>query len=439
MIDIIKTRVLRLGKLTLALAGIILIFVVLGFNKIAEILCYLMYMTNALPYTTVEVISNILRFGIAFVVLGFYIYYTVSGEWDLNYKLICRHRLKEKDYEYKSEYNENIENIQIYKNKKYKDITVLDILRAYEFERQKCLFCKINNHYMLLRDISIKDIEGSILNIKVYKYNKKSLLNNKDLYGYEYSVQANADKIENMGETECDRYFKHSMEINEDNIKDSFMDDMKDSIKTIKIALLVVFAVGVSMFSSRIYKTTVSKSMIEASGVIVESANSGVKVLFDRAADVDLLPKINSNLAQIDEEILKKFNSEGWKIRITTEDMRSDGYYFGLRSDGIITGATSFEYKYITIPNTEDCIDASVIHEMGHVIDQWKYTMSDEWMEIYNKEKDKYIRDYARTNQFEGFACAYMEYVIVNESLQYRCPETYNYIDKIIKEIKEKY
>ena len=438
-IDIFRVRVLRLGKLTLALAGFILVCVVIGFNKLASILGYMMFMTNALPYSTVEIINNILRFGIAFIILVFYIYYALSGEWDLNFKLICRHKVKDQCYEYIDEYNEKIESIQIYRDKKYTDISVLDLLRVYELERQKCLFCKINNHYMLLRDVAVRDINGQSLKIKVYKYNKKSLVNNKNLFGYEYSIDNTKDEQKILETTECDKYFKHSMEMNEDDIKDSFMEDMKDSVKTLKIVCLLVGAVGISMFGSKIYKNVVNKAMIEASGVIVESANSGVKIIFDRAADVALLPKINANLAQIDEEVLNKFNKEGWKIRITTEDLRSDGYYFGLRSDGMITGATSFECKYITIPNTEECIDASVIHEMGHVIDHWKYTMTSEWIEIYNKEKDKYIRDYAKTNQFEGFACAYMEYVIVNESLKHRCPETYEYIDKIIQDIKVKY
>ena len=64
--------------------------------------------------------------------------------------------------------------------------------------------------------------------------------------------------------------------------------------------------------------------------------------------------------------------------------------------------------------------------------------MTSEWLDIYNREKDNYVREYAKTNQFEGFACAYMEYVIMPNSLKERCPDTFNFINNITMEMERK-
>ena len=228
------------------------------------------------------------------------------------------------------------------------------------------------------------------------------------------------------------------MEHNETDIKDSFKEDINEGLVFVKKTVVTVGLLAVTIWAGRNVQIIGYKNVVESNGTIVTSVNNGVKVVFDNSEDTVLMPKINTQLAQIKPELLEYFNENGWKIRITDNSEMDHGFYFGSIGNGNVSGATSFTYKYIIIPNNEDDIDASVIHEMGHVLDSWKYTMTSEWLDIYNREKDNYVREYAKTNQFEGFACAYMEYVIMPNSLKERCPDTFNFINNITMEMERK-
>ena len=125
MLDIIKTRIQRTGKLTLVLALVILSFSVLVFGTLANMLVYMLYMIKLFDYDTVILIGNIMRYSAALVTLVYCILCVINGQWDLNYKLIIRHRLEDKYYskEY-DEYTEKIYKISIYEGKKYKEIGI---------------------------------------------------------------------------------------------------------------------------------------------------------------------------------------------------------------------------------------------------------------------------------------------------------------------------
>lgn len=438
MLDIIKTRIQRTGKLTLVLALVILSFSVLVFGALANILVYMLYMIKLFDYDTVILIGNIMRYSAAIVTLVYCILCVINGQWDLNYKLIIRHRLEDKYYskEY-DEYTEKIDKISIYEGKKYKEIGIIDLIKSYDLEKKKCLFCKINNHIMMIRDLDINNLEGDSLIIKRYKYIGKQLLNNSNLYGYGYVIDKSS-KSNVMSVQYSDIYFKNSMEHNETDIKDSFKEDINEGLVFVKKTVVTVGLLAVTIWAGRNVQIIGYKNVVESNGTIVTSVNNGVKVVFDNSGDTVLMPKINTQLAQIKPELLEYFNENGWKIRITDNYEMDHGFYFGSIGNGNVSGATSFTYKYIIIPNNEDDIDASVIHEMGHVLDSWKYTMTSEWLDIYNREKDNYVREYAKTNQFEGFACAYMEYVIMPNSLKERCPDTFNFINNITMEMERK-
>ena len=290
---------------------------------------------------------------------------------------------------------------------------------------------------MMIRDLDINNLEGDSLIIKRYKYIGKQLLNNSNLYGYEYVIDKSS-KSNVMPVQYSDVYFKNSMEHNETDIKDSFKEDINEGLIFVKKTVVTVGLLAVTIWAGRNVQIIGYKNVVESNGTIVTSVNNGVKVVFDNSEDTVLMPKINTQLAQIKPELLEYFNENGWKIRITDNSEMDHGFYFGSIGNGNVSGATSFTYKYIIIPNNEDDIDASVIHEMGHVLDSWKYTMTSEWLDIYNREKDNYVREYAKTNQFEGFACAYMEYVIMPNSLKERCPDTFNFINNITMEMERK-
>ena len=290
---------------------------------------------------------------------------------------------------------------------------------------------------MMIRDLDINNLEGDSLIIKRYKYIGKQLLNNSNLYGYGYVIDKSS-KSNVMPVQYSDIYFKNSMEHNETDIKDSFKEDINEGLVFVKKTVVTVGLLAVTIWAGRNVQIIGYKNVVESNGTIVTSVNNGVKVVFDNSEDTVLMPKINTQLAQIKPELLEYFNENGWKIRITDNSEMDHGFYFGSIGNGNVSGATSFTYKYIIIPNNEDDIDASVIHEMGHVLDSWKYTMTPEWLDIYNREKDNYVREYAKTNQFEGFACAYMEYVIMPNSLKERCPDTFNFINNITMEMERK-
>ena len=446
-LDIFKIRILRTGKLTLLMASAILIVSVLVFNMFAAMLERVMYTMNAGDNIILLLTIWLVRYGIALVVVGYCLIMCAKGEWDLNYKLIVRHRLKDKKYQKVGEYTEKLGDIYTYSNGEYHNVGNIALIKVYELEKQECLFVRVNGYYMALRDIKVEGQNIESLNtliITKYKYLGHQLLKNSDIYGYEFKVchrdldeqVENVENIENITfESDYTNYFKHSMETNETDLKDSFKEDMHVGMKYIlrgAVAILIMIA-GYSGYNY--FKLNTLKAINESQGLIVESTVCGVKVLFDDANDTWLMPHINSSLVQVNENVLKRFVAEDWKIRITSENMESTGFYFGWQSTGSISGATSFPYKYIIIPDNLSSVDGSVIHELGHFIDSWEHATKDAWANIYHTEKHKYLRDYARVNQFEGFACAYMEYVLVGDSLKNRCPETYEYIDNIIKTV----
>lgn len=439
LVDILKIRILRTGRLTLFMASVILIISVLVFNVFASSVERMMYMANFGDNILFKFLVWMLRYGIALIIVGYYTVMDLTGEWDLHYKLIVRHKLQDKKYIEIGKHYEKIRDIQIFTDKKYKSLGMIALLKVYELEKQKSLFAKINNHYMALRDIDVQEMNADVLVITKYKYIGKQLVTNNNLYAYSFKIIKGDDALDykEIGDIELDyeysTYFRNCMERNEIDLKDSLKEDMKVGMQFFKKGAIVICFLFIAYNAVNFYRLEVLKKMNEAHGIVVESTIEGVKVLFDDPNDTWLMPHINSSLVQVNPNTLKKFVAEGWKIKITSENMESNGFYFGWASTGSIAGATSFSYKYLIIPNNLDSVDASVIHELGHFIDHWHYTMTDEWINIYHTEKENYLREYAKVNQFEGFACAYMEYVIVGESLKQRAPQTYEFIDRIMK------
>ena len=263
MLDIIKTRIQRTGKLTLVLALVILSFSVLVFGTLANMLVYMLYMIKLFDYDTVILIGNIMRYSAAIVTLVYCILCVINGQWDLNYKLIIRHRLEDKYYskEY-DEYTEKIDKISIYEGKKYKEIGIIDLIKSYDLEKKKCLFCKINNHVMMIRDLDINNLEGDSLIIKRYKYIGKQLLNNSNLYGYGYVIDKSS-KSNVMPVQYSDIYFKNSMEHNETDIKDSFKEDINEGLVFVKKTVVTVGLLAVTIWAGRNVQIIGYKNVVE--------------------------------------------------------------------------------------------------------------------------------------------------------------------------------
>ena len=432
---ILSTRIKRLGRLAMRLAFFILIMAWLVFGSMSKWFEIAHAISNPAINEVAGIATVVTRYGISIIILIIYMFLAFSGQWDLNYKLICRHRVKENEYKEPIIYTEKIKNVQIYENHKLKEIKIFDLRNVSDFEKQSCLFVKINNHYIMIRDIKILDNDSDTLKIYAYPYKGNNLIYSKNLFGYEYEIIKNSNETaeKELLPTEIDKYFKHSMRMHETHIKDSFKEDLSEGFAFAKKVAVCLAIVIFGTFITRYTALSIEKYSIEKRATIVKSVEN-TPIVLDMATDTYLIPEIEKNLKQINPIILDDFVTSGWKIRITNESMESHGIYFGYRNEGPIIGATSTIYKYIIIPNNEEDINASVIHEMGHFIDDWKYSKTDEWDRIYFEEKDTYLRDYAKTNKFEGFACEYMDFVQRPLELVIKSPKTYGYIKKVLYE-----
>lgn len=222
------------------------------------------------------------------------------------------------------------------------------------------------------------------------------------------------------------------------DIYDSNIDDIKDNLKSkpMKAIIFVTFILVLILGSIIAYKLVIHKLVIESTSYHNEI--DGVDIIFDSEKDyIQYNDNIEYNLSQLPEFIKERFKADKWKIYITNEEMAESGLYWGLKDKSDIVGATSVIYKYIIIPNNDRSINMSVVHEMGHYIDKFKYTYTNEWKQIYLKECDNYLREYARTNRIEAFACEFMEFIQTPEELKEKAPQTYKYIENIVNELKK--
>lgn len=77
-------------------------------------------------------------------------------------------------------------------------------------------------------------------------------------------------------------------------------------------------------------------------------------------------------------------------------------------------------------------------HELFHALDDvndFKYTSSDDWFLIYNKEKGYFANEYFDTSIKEFFAesgSTYLKGELERLNLKEKCPETYAYIESIL-------
>lgn len=221
------------------------------------------------------------------------------------------------------------------------------------------------------------------------------------------------------------------------DVYDSNIEELKDNLKSthMRIILFLFFAVGIVFISILTYKLVIQKVVIELT--CYHSVIDNVNIIFDNKVDyTKYKDNIEYNLVQLPDSIKDRFTEDGWKIYITNEEMAESGLYWGLQDKSDIVGATSMIHKYIIIPNNDRSINMSVIHEMGHYIDRFEYTYTNEWENIYLKENSQYLRDYARTNRIEAFACEFMEYIQTPEELRDKAPITYSYIDKIVAQLE---
>ena len=128
---------------------------------------------------------------------------------------------------------------------------------------------------------------------------------------------------------------------------------------------------------------------------------------------------IRSAAPKANAKLLQRFEDEGYKFVVDTKL----GY----------TGLFSSRNKQITMRYQSNI----VYHELGHYLayTTGKTDLSDEFIKIYNKEKNKFdgdIKDYITSNSREYFAESYRDYVTRKTTLKKKRPQTYKYIEKVL-------
>lgn len=144
------------------------------------------------------------------------------------------------------------------------------------------------------------------------------------------------------------------------------------------------------------------------------------------------------------DNIMKKFNDDGWIIEFDDENKTKMIEYESNDSIGITINL----HKKIIISPKKRHIDESLLHEIGHYVDfQSNYCSKNEkFLEIFEKEKDFYKKNkfvfcyyngsYAKRNSEEYFAEMFQQYIMYPKITKLYAPMTCEYIEKVIEKIK---
>ncbi len=168
----------------------------------------------------------------------------------------------------------------------------------------------------------------------------------------------------------------------------------------------------------------------------------------DGDVDVQLLAVADRVLSRLPEELISLFRKSGWRICVTDKNL-SECFFDGLYES--LAGTTSMKEKTIYLENREGAIKRAALHEFGHFVDiQYGYFClflrapggkSEEFLRIYEKESDAFLAatGYAHKtyNSIEFFGEGFKEYFVRPDLVRDICPELYQYIGRVIKEVSK--
>lgn len=150
------------------------------------------------------------------------------------------------------------------------------------------------------------------------------------------------------------------------------------------------------------------------------------------------------NINDLPDEIINKFNEEGWTICFTGYTIA--GRYYNGSVKGSIAGLTDYNNHiiYISSKDSYPSFKHILYHEIGHFVDKYNDTTSDteEFIGIYEKEKDnisikgKSQRqiNHAKSSPEEYYAEAFSK-MLLNEDMS-DLKETEKIINNDIKNLK---
>lgn len=166
--------------------------------------------------------------------------------------------------------------------------------------------------------------------------------------------------------------------------------------------------------------------------------------LFDKNQTIDsffsitqIKEKVEKVLSKVNNKLLEYFEKDNWKIIITNRKKLEEEYLTIYQVDGI----TDFDKKEIIVYATENGIEYSLIHELGHYLDKKLYDVSksSEWFKMYQENNSKcplinnysiqYFTDMNRCN--EVFADSFLVYTLDPGVLKRYMPDVYNLFVRI--------
>lgn len=153
------------------------------------------------------------------------------------------------------------------------------------------------------------------------------------------------------------------------------------------------------------------------------------------AISEDFVQKVAESYLQIPESIRLSFESSGGSVQLTEEDL---GIRFYGKNNTVLALYTP-ETNTVYIDYREKAIK-SVQHEFGHYVDyshNW-ISQTDEFKRIHNAEVASFCKIHKTAKQntntpIEYFAESFQFYINNPQTLLASCPQTYAFIDAIVK------
>lgn len=171
-----------------------------------------------------------------------------------------------------------------------------------------------------------------------------------------------------------------------------------------------------------------SASPITSSAPITESSSPAMS------------EKVKAVYNLIPENIRKDYENNGWVIKIAPQEtIRKEDPWLGSLPTifGIIAGLTVTSQSTIYLDDKYGA--EATAHEMGHYVDMvllgtedWPPSYSEEFRNLYEKEKNGFSDDYPKSDAHEYFAETFGLYIEYAGSLQQDFPQTYEYMDRLI-------
>lgn len=147
----------------------------------------------------------------------------------------------------------------------------------------------------------------------------------------------------------------------------------------------------------------------------------------------------NTILKLVPSNVRSSFKKDGYKVLVTSKDIART--YFKTNKYGHIIGLTTSYDKAIYISAKRNDIYNSLLHEFGHYVDyrNMKSSNSPEFIDIYNKEKNKFAVEskdgHYKSNQQEFFAEVFQETILHPERCKKTAPRAYKFVKKMVASI----